>query len=263
MCSIPVFPGTRLWRPYRCSHHSTPLPITSRVDPLLGGTGNASPVFQRPTRRSQFFLSVVVWGLNHPGPLSFAGFTVMEVFRVSLDVNHYRRFLPTDSGVFATGVFEMACQNKLPVWRSPPVYVFNPMLKAGNFYHLCSGAFVVDPVGLETLRTILEMAGELLPLPHGGSVFHLMNVLECVNCLDQEKTQWVYGKRTNARIGIKEYHFHAHRFSESTLFKIPETARGELLTVSGLKDPDDEFKSVVEREGLEGIIFEEVWSGSR
>jgi hypothetical protein len=107
------------------------------------------------------------------------------------------------------------------------------------------------------------MAGELLPLPHQSVLFQLINVLECVNCLDQQNTQWVFGKTTNARIRIKEYHFDARRFSESTLFKIPETAMGEVLTVTGLKDPDDEFKSVVEREGLKGILFEELWSDSR
>jgi hypothetical protein len=65
------------------------------------------------------------------------------------------------------------------------------------------------------------------------------------------------------RLGIEEHQFHAIRFSESTVFKIPETAMAEILTVSGLKDPEDEFESVVEDEGLEGILFEKVWSGSR
>ncbi len=107
------------------------------------------------------------------------------------------------------------------------------------------------------------MAGELLPLPHRGDLFHLVNVLECVNCLDEQNTKWVLGRTTNARIRVEEYRFHANRLSESTLFKVPETALGEVLTVSGLKDPEDEFKSVVEREGLEGINFEEVWSDSQ
>ena len=78
----------------------------------------------------------------------------------------------------------------------------------------------------------------------------------------KKNTKWVLGKTTNTKIRIKEYHFEPSHFSESTLFKIPETAMAEVLTVSGLKDPEDEFKFVVEREGLEGIIFEEVWSGS-
>jgi hypothetical protein len=121
----------------------------------------------------------------------------------------------------------------------------------------------VDSPTCETLRTILEMAGEILPLPHQNEPFQLMNVLECVNCLDREQTKWAYGKRTNARIGIEEYRFHTNRFSESTLFKIPETAMAEILTVTGLKGPEDEFKSIVERQGLQGLLFEEVWSSNR
>ena len=85
-----------------------------------------------------------------------------------------------------------------------------------------------------------------------------MNVLDCVNCLDEQNTKWVYGKTTHSRIRIKEYHFDASRFSESSLFKIPEKV--EIFTTSGLKDPEDEFKGIVEAEGLQGILFEEVWS---
>jgi hypothetical protein len=187
----------------------------------------------------------------------------MKVFRIRLNSNDFQSLLPVDSKVWETDVLKMDCKPKLPAWKPPAVYIGNPKLKQGSFLHLCSGAFVVDSSACEALRTILEMAGELLPLPHQGALFHLMNVLECVNCLDEQNTKWVLGKTTNARIRIKEYHFEASRFSESTLFKIPETAMGEVLTVSGLKDPEDEFKSVVEREGLKGIIFEEVWSDSR
>jgi hypothetical protein len=187
----------------------------------------------------------------------------MKVFRIRLNSNIYQSFLPTETKVWETDLLKMDCQPKLPAWKPPEVYIQNPKRKPGSFFHLCSGAFVVDSPTCEKLRTMLEMAGELLPLPHQGALFHLVNVLECVNCLDEQNTKWAYGKRTNARIGIEQYQFHANRFSESTLFKIPETAMAEVLTVSGLKDPEDEFKSVVEREGLEGIIFEEVWSGSR
>jgi hypothetical protein len=187
----------------------------------------------------------------------------MKVFRIRLNSNVFQSFLPVDPGVWKTDLLKMDCQPKLPSWTPPAVYVQNPKLKKGSFSHLCSGAFVADLSVSEALRTVLEAAGELLPLPHQGTLFHLMNVLECVNCLDEHNTKWVLGKTTNAKIRISEYHFYPNRFSESTLFKIPETAMGEVLTVSGLKDPEDEFKSIVEHEGLEGIIFEELWSDSR
>lgn len=187
----------------------------------------------------------------------------MKVFRIRLNSNDFQSFLPVNTNIWETDVLTMNCRSKLTDWNPPTVYVPNPQLKPGNFLELASGAFVVDSIASEALRTILEIAGELLPLPHDEDLFHLLNVLECVNCLDQQRTKWVLGKTTNARIRIAEYHFDANRFSESTVFKIPETASGEILTVSGLKDPADEFKSVVECEGLGGILFEEVWSDSR
>ena len=101
------------------------------------------------------------------------------------------------------------------------------------------------------------MAGELLPLPYQGQEYTLLNVTECINCLDEEHTEWVYHLGT--KIQIAKYVFHPDRFSESTIFKIPQTRRGEILTVEGLKDPEDEFKYVVEKEGLKGIEFEMLW----
>jgi hypothetical protein len=102
-------------------------------------------------------------------------------------------------------------------------------------------------------------AGELLPLPYEGEVYTLLNITECINCLDHEQTEWIYGKSTGARIGIKKYVFHQERFSESDLFKIPETCTSEVLVVEGLKDIRDGFKYAVEASGLQGLIFELVW----
>jgi hypothetical protein len=105
------------------------------------------------------------------------------------------------------------------------------------------------------------MAGELLPLPHRGEVFTVLNITECINCLDHNRTRWVLGKSTGARIRIKEYAFHPNRFSESVLFKIPETCKADVLVVEGLPGCEvEEFRYVVEQNGLEGLLFEEIWS---
>lgn len=107
---------------------------------------------------------------------------------------------------------------------------------------------------------MFEMAGELLPLKYSGQSYNLVNVLECVNCLDEQKTKWVTGKTTGAKIRIADYHFNKERLSESTIFKIPETALAEILCVEGLKDPADEFKYQVDSRRLKGLRFEELWS---
>ena len=84
--------------------------------------------------------------------------------------------------------------------------------------------------------------------------------MNCVNMLDNEKTEWKISKRTGNRIGINHYEFHPSRITESTLFKIPETRRGEILTYSGVKDPDEEFFSLCNKYKFKGITFDEIWS---
>ena len=184
----------------------------------------------------------------------------MEIFRIRINSNEFQSFLPVDTNIWQTDVLKMNCVPKLSTWRSPEVYVHNPKLEKGDFFHLCSGGFVIGTPVANELRTIFEIAGELLPLTHNGLPFYLFNVLECVNCLNTKKTEWVIGKTTGAKIRIKNYQFDKNKLSESTLFKIPETSATEILCVTGLKDSEDEFKTRVERAGLKGLIFERLWS---
>ena len=184
----------------------------------------------------------------------------MEIYRVQTDINHFQRFFPTDSAIYETDILNMDCQPKLVDWNAPKVYIDNPKKKLGNFFDLCSGAFVVDSGARKILLEFFEIAGELLPIAYEGSTFSLFNVLACVNCLDQGKTKWVLGKTTGARIRILEYHFHPDRMIESTLFKIPETSATQILCVERSKDPEEEFKARVEEHGLKGLLFEKLWS---
>jgi hypothetical protein len=119
----------------------------------------------------------------------------------------------------------MNCSPKLEGWISPDIYVWNPKHREGSFYHLCSGAFVVDSETAEKLGDLLELAVELLPLSHKGKKYYLMNVLECANCLDERSTQWKFDKETRVPIRILKYEFRSDRFPESTFFKIDASAR--------------------------------------
>lgn len=157
----------------------------------------------------------------------------------------------------------MNCHRKLAEWKAPEIYLQNLKAVRGNFFHLCSGALVIDQLATDRLRPTLAWAGELLPLTHEGIPFYLLNVTECVSCLDNGATEWVIGKKTGAKIRISKYGFDKRRLSESTLFKIPETAAAEILCVSGLKDPADEFKAQVQANGFRGLLFEKLWSDQK
>ena len=87
----------------------------------------------------------------------------------------------------------------------------------------------------------------------------LLNVTECINALDSEASSWSTSPTTGRRLRLTTYIFRPDLLPESSLFKIPETSRGELLTHSGLEDPADEFVSRYERAGLTGLEFDEVF----
>jgi hypothetical protein len=184
----------------------------------------------------------------------------MKIYQVKVDVNKYQYFLPSDEEIWKTDRLTFDCSPKLAEWTPPEVYVYEPKHRPGNFLSfLMGGALVCDPEATEALLDLLEMSGELLPLPYGGRTYHVLNVTECFNAIDEERTDWIIGEETKVRIGIRRYAFHRNRLPEVPLFKIPETCRGEILTVEGMKDPDDEFKPRVERLGLKGLVFKEIW----
>jgi hypothetical protein len=184
----------------------------------------------------------------------------MKIYRIRLDSNRYQRLLPADERVWETDTLVMDCTPKAATWVGPEVFIFNPKLKAGNFLHLCSGAFVADTSAVEDLQAMFEMSGEMLEIVHQSQKYYLVNILNCANCLDEKNTKWVIDKLTGTKVRIQNYSFLSSRFSEAPLFKIPETAAGEMLTYTGLKDPGDEFKTRVEQLGLTGLLFEEIWS---
>jgi hypothetical protein len=184
----------------------------------------------------------------------------LKIYRIVPDVNRFQGLSVEDDKVWQGTMLTFDCTPKSSTWAAPSVYVLQPKLKKGNFFNLCPGALVLDAHAAEVLRGLLEMSGELLPLRHKDEQLTVLNVVGCFNVLDESKTTWVYGKSTGAKIRIERYAFHASRLTETPLFKIPETCKSDILTVEGLKDSDDEFKGRVERLGLKGLAFEELWT---
>ena len=186
----------------------------------------------------------------------------MKIYKVKLDVNRFQGLLPTDQSVWSKDILTMDGSSKTAVWKPLDVYVHSPNLKVPDFFNLAPGCLAFNQKTCEILRDYLEMSGEILSLTLNKDKLCVLNVLEVVNCLDDNQAKWEIGKRTGAKIRIEKYEFFPERFSESTLFKIPETCRGEILTVEGLKDSEGEFKHAVETNKLKGILFEEIWSNS-
>lgn len=183
---------------------------------------------------------------------------MIKVFRLRTNVNEYQYFLPERREDEAT--LWMDCSSRSSDWSAPPVFVYKPLHKKGDFYNFNSSTLITSTKATQVLYPYLERAGELLPLSYDNELFTVLNVTECINCLHQDKTEWVKSKEGKDKLWIKNYVFHPDRFSESDIFKIPETCKSEILVVEGLKDPKDEFRHIVESASLQGLVFEEIWS---
>lgn len=183
----------------------------------------------------------------------------MNIYRLRIDVNRFQSFFLERDEVWSLEDLLFDGKHRLESWSDPGLYVMHPKLKKGNFFGFgdASGTFIVDAKASEKLADLLEMSGELLPFSYKGDVFHVVNVTEVIDVLDEDRMQWVYRKGSGP---VKGYAFHANRLTETPLFKIPQENSTDVFTVEGLKDADDEFKNRVEQSNLSGLIFEKVWS---
>ena len=79
-----------------------------------------------------------------------------------------------------------------------------------------------------------------------------------MNGLDYENTVWdYYDDGTKGR--ILDYSFHSRRvINESSIFKIPETARGDIFCLADYKAREDEFYHIYHDNNLTGLKFEEM-----
>jgi hypothetical protein len=185
----------------------------------------------------------------------------MTLYRIIPDVDRYQFFLPVDRETVDQRTLWFDCQSVQKTWQPPAVYIQKPKLKRGSFFSVAAGgAIAVDEPTRNNRRVaeLLEMSGEILPLPHEKEVFYLLNALPWVDALNREQSEW-HGK---TRYGMpRRFVFHRSRIPNTPLFKIPEMARGDIMLChEGLHDPAFEFKRMYEQLGLTGLEFMKIWS---
>ena len=181
----------------------------------------------------------------------------MRIFKIKHDSNYVPRLIP-----IVNKYYNFNCEAKRSIWVPYEVYNSDPKIKVKNFYSLGTySALMFDEYALEVCRTVFEMAGEILPIKvEREKELYLLNVLECMNGLDYEKTIWdYYNDGTKGR--ILKFGFRPERvINEASIFKIPEENSADIFCYSDVKDPEDEFYHIYHQHKLTGLIFEEVYN---
>lgn len=184
----------------------------------------------------------------------------MKVFELNPDFDRYHGIFTWDTnrpGAEEEGLYSLDMKAKRGEWSPLPVYWAKPKLRHANIEYCWSGGYALDPVALQVLGTLLEDCCEFLPLLScAGVTYHLMNPLVVADCLDREASQYRWEMKYSHHIA--KFQFLPELFPDAALFKLPK--RVELLTVSGDREPEREFKAVYERAELTGLKFRELWS---
>lgn len=185
----------------------------------------------------------------------------MIIHQIKMDVNNFQQLVPLDKNCWEDNILLFDGTPK-ENWKTLDVQVYNPTLPEGDFWNIGPGSFIISEKTYDLVGTQLEMAGQLLPLNCNGKKLFILNVLECVDCLNHEKTEWIYGEKKGNPISVKKYSFHSHLMPESSIFKLPRFKKGKIFTYEGVKDSEDEFKGIVESNNLKGIKFTKIWEES-
>jgi hypothetical protein len=180
----------------------------------------------------------------------------MKVFQMRVDIDRYQYLLTDPPEEFAR--LYMDCMPVAATWVPPPVFIVYPRRPRGDFLNANDSVLITSPRATEVLYHQLSWAGEVLPLPYDDEIFGVLNVLKCIDALDQEKTRFRDDEQPGASHEIVRYAFRPERFVETSLFKIPET--NQIFVLEGANDFEMEFREAVTMANLRGLIFTEIWN---
>ena len=132
----------------------------------------------------------------------------MKIYRVKEDVNNYQALVLRDDSLWSSDNFDFDAKPIGSTWIAPDVFVLEPNLLKGDFLYFTPGVLVANSnINEQVFYFLQSPACELLPLRGKTEVYNLVNVIECIDILDEERTEWEYGKITGGPILIKKYCF--------------------------------------------------------
>ena len=141
------------------------------------------------------------------------------IYKITAASNDYQRLVAEDDAIWKHVRFD--CSQKSD-WVPPKVRIFDVAKPKGDFLSFASGAVTVRREKLELVRSSFEMAGEILKLEGQNEHFWCLNILTCVNCVDEEASEWLVDLKSGKKITLKKPVFRRGFLATSSIFKVPQ-----------------------------------------
>lgn len=109
---------------------------------------------------------------------------------------------------------------------------------------------VVTQRAWDLLKLLIGYCCEALPVIHpSGQPHYFIHVMETIDALDTERSTFTRNEVTNRINRIYKYAFKPGLLEGKHIFKLPLGKGSDLLV-------DDEFRKIVEENGLKGLLFQ-------
>ena len=139
------------------------------------------------------------------------------------------------------------------VWKPVPVIVFDAPRGEGDFPSLStySKIPVFSRRAWHALRPVIGLHVEALPIRHPAGGYFIINVLDLIDCLDEERSVVRRHEEGGRIYRVDSYCLKAQLLAGRHIFKTPLKSGAETLV-------DDVFREAVETHGLKGLVFAEL-----
>jgi hypothetical protein len=121
-----------------------------------------------------------------------------------------------------------------------------------NFMDLDPGVLVCDNFAIIKIGDFLSNEVELLPIDVEGIDYKLINIINIVDCLDEDKSEIKYFKNSRDVNKIIRHVFDTDLLINVKLFKIPQRKRTDIFAT-------DAFRDKILQSGLTGLEFRLVY----
>jgi len=183
----------------------------------------------------------------------------MRIFRIKADSNNVQAVQPVNPNVSKMDFLKFDCEPKKASWKQLEFYIYNPKTQSKNFYNIGWEALVFNEKVLTICQAVFEKSGEILPIQvEREDNLYILNVLNCIDCLDYEKSKWnIYPNGRKGR--ILNYVFLEDKLKNYLdIFKIPETRATSIYCYIEDEMKENCFYNLYHKNNLTGLEFEEM-----
>lgn len=177
----------------------------------------------------------------------------MNIWKVSADANNYDNLTMCDEKEWDRFMeYQFDGRALKESWKSFEVKEIEE-IRRGDLPCLFGAILVFSNKAINVLSDFLNGNAETLPISYDKEDYFIINVTNVKDCIDYDKADVKRFKSSGKIMRFIKYAFIPERVKDEHIFKIDGYSKGCVFV-------SDKFKNVVESNGLQGFLFEEVWN---